>query len=170
MIGKYHPLSLLLLAVFCSSSMAADLETLTQSCDGCHGVNGVSEWNDMPTIAGIDAFVHSEALYIYQDGARPCQSSEYRQGDTSRPATNMCDIAAELGEEDVEALAEYYAELPFVPAAQEFDAGLASAGMAVHERDCAVCHSAGGSDPADESSILAGQWMGYLKTSFERIL
>lgn len=141
----------------------AQVDDLIATCNGCHGDNGVSQWSDMPTIAGIDAFVHSEALYTYADGARPCETVEFRQGDTSRPATNMCDVSKGLSDEQIEALAGHYAALPFVPAAQEFDAELAAAGEVIHERDCSRCHSDGGSNPEDEASILAGQWMGYLE-------
>ena len=35
--------------------------------------------------------------------------------------------------------------------------------MAIHERDCAVCHTDGGSNAEDDSGILAGQPMGYLE-------
>jgi len=156
------------LALFATVSLpvaAADLSSLTESCDSCHGADGVSEWNDMPTIAGIDEFVNSEALFIYRDNARPCADSEFRRGDTSQAVTNMCDVARNLEDEDIEALAAHYAALPFVAAAQEFDADLASAGEVIHARECGLCHTAGGSDPADESSILAGQWKGYLALS-----
>ena len=75
-------------------------------CDGCHGENGVSRWSEMPTIAGIDAFVNSEALCAYRDRARPCADSGYRTGGTSRPATDMCDVAASLSDEEIEALSD----------------------------------------------------------------
>jgi len=156
--------SLIILA-YIAPTWGSDLDTVVDNCDGCHGDGGVSLWNDVPTIAGIDAFVHSEALYIYKDEARPCADSAYRQGDTSRAPTTMCAVAADLDDNQVEAVAEYYSELPFGPAEQDFDATLAAAGRATHERDCAVCHTDGGSNPEDESSILAGQWMGYLESS-----
>lgn len=146
--------------------LAADLESMIAACDGCHGDNGVSEWTDVPTIAGIDEFVHSDALFIYRDEARPCADSEFRHGDTSRAATNMCEVAADMSDEDIEAIAAHYAALPFVAATQDFDAALAAAGEEIHKRDCARCHSDGGSNPEDEASILAGQWMGYLETTF----
>ena len=149
-----------------STAAAADLEATIEMCNSCHGDDGVSQWDDMPTIAGIDAFVGSEALYVYQDEARPCEMSDFRQGDTSRPATNMCAVAADLDDDTIEALAEHYAALPFVPAKQEFDADKAAAGKAIHDDKCSRCHSDGGSNPEDEASILAGQWMGYLRTTF----
>jgi sulfide dehydrogenase cytochrome subunit len=147
-------------------AIAGELDTLIENCNSCHGDNGVSQWSDVPTIAGVDAFVHSEALYIYRDEARPCAESKFRQGDTDRPPTSMCGIAAELSDKTIKALAEHYAALPFVAAKQGFDAALAATGKDIHDRDCARCHSDGGSNPDDEAGILAGQWMDYLKLAF----
>lgn len=149
-----------------SGAAAGDLDAIIASCDGCHGENGVSRWTDVPTIAGIDAFVHSDALYIYRDEARPCAMSEFRCGDTGKAATSMCEVTADLSDDQIDAIAEHYAALPFVPARQEFDADLAAAGKVIHDRECARCHSDGGSNPEDEASILSGQWMGYLETTF----
>jgi len=153
------------LALF-SAASAADIDALMENCNGCHGDNGVSQWNDIPTIAGIDAFGIADGLFMYRDEERPCAQSEYRQGDTSRAATTMCAVTADLSDDDIEALGDAYAELPFVAAAQEFDAALAEAGAAIHKQQCDKCHSDGGSNVDDESSILAGQWMGYLESTF----
>lgn len=145
---------------------SADVDALMQNCNGCHGDDGVSQWSDVPTIAGIAEFVHVDALFIYQDEARPCAESEYRQGDTSRPATSMCAIAAELSEDDIDALAAAYAELPYVKATQDFDADKAAAGQALHDKHCDKCHSEAGTNPEDEASMLGGQRMGYLRNTF----
>jgi sulfide dehydrogenase cytochrome subunit len=152
--------------LFASASMAGDLEAAVENCNGCHGDNGVSQWTDVPTIAGVPEFVHADALYIFRDEARPCTESKYRQGDTSRAATTMCAVAADLSDEMIDELAAHYAALPFVAAKQEFDAGLAAAGKAVHDAECDRCHSEGGSNPEDEAGILAGQQMGYLTDTF----
>jgi sulfide dehydrogenase cytochrome subunit len=149
-----------------STANAGDLETLIEDCNGCHGDNGVSQWTDVPTIAGLAEFVHVDALYVYQEEARPCSKSEYRQGDTSRPAKTMCEIAAELSEDDIDALAAAYAELPYVRAKQEFDADLAAAGKALHDEHCDKCHSDEGTNPEDEAGMLGGQMMGYLTQTF----
>ena len=156
----------LTLGLFSSASMAGDLEAVVKDCNGCHGDNGVSQWTDVPTIAGVPEFVHADALYIFRDEARPCTESKYRQGDTSRAATTMCAVAADLSDEMIDELAAHYAGLPFVAAKQEFDAGLAAAGKAVHDAECDRCHSEGGSNPEDEAGILAGQWIGYLDDTF----
>ena len=145
---------------------AADVDALMENCNGCHGDNGVSQWSDVPTIAGLAEFVHVDALFIYQDEARPCAESEYRQGDTSRAATTMCAVAADLSESDIEALAAAYAVLPYVKAKQDFDAGKASAGKVLHDAKCDKCHSDEGTNPDDEAGMLGGQQMGYLSATF----
>ena len=145
---------------------SADVDAIMQDCNGCHGDNGVSQWTDVPTIAGLAEFVHVDALYIYQEEARPCAESEYRQGDTSRAATTMCAVAAELSEDDIDAIAAAYAALPYVKATQDFDAALAAAGQALHEEHCDRCHSEAGTNPDDEAGMLGGQQMGFLRTTF----
>jgi sulfide dehydrogenase cytochrome subunit len=156
----------LALGMFVSNPAAADTDSIMQGCNDCHGDNGVSQWNDVPTIAGIDAFGHADALFFFRDEERPCAESDYRQGDTSRAATTMCAVTADLSDDDIEALGDAYAELPFVAATQEFDAALAATGAAIHEAECDRCHSEGGANVEDEASILAGQWMGYLEDAF----
>ena len=163
-VSKY--LFLFIMTVFSSVAAAAGVDALMNGCNDCHGDNGVSQSNSVPTIAGIDAFGHADALYMYRDEERPCGESQYQRGDTARPSTTMCAIAAELSDDEIEALAEAYSALPFVPAAQEFDAALAEAGAAIHDKHCDQCHSEGGSNVDDEASILAGQWMGYLEKTF----
>jgi sulfide dehydrogenase cytochrome subunit len=158
-----------IVAIF-SVASAADIGAMMDNCNGCHGDNGVSQWGDVPTIAGIDAFGIADALFMYRDEERPCSESEYRQGDTSRAATTMCALTADLSDDDIELLGDAYAELAFVPAVQEFDAALAAAGAAVHEQQCDKCHSDGGANVEDEASILAGQWITYLENSFADFL
>ena len=146
-----------------SGAAAADVGALVKQCEDCHGRNGASQWDDVPTIAGISAPVHGDFLFAYQDKSRPCRASKYRQGDTSRPETDMCAVAGKLSDADIEALAAHYAARPFVAAKQPFDAAKAAAGKALHARDCAKCHANGGRDPDDDASILGGQHLKYLQ-------
>lgn len=156
----------LTLGLFASVSAVADLDAVVQDCNGCHGDDGVSQWTDIPTIAGVSEFVHSDALYIFRDEARPCTETEYKQGGKSGSATTMCAVTADLGDDMIDEVAAFYAALPFVPAKQDFDAALAAAGKAIHEAECDRCHSEGGANPDDDAGILAGQWIGYLNDTF----
>jgi sulfide dehydrogenase cytochrome subunit len=159
---------LFVLASLALSSVAlGDVASLAEDCDDCHGQDGVSEWSDVPTIAGISAYAHSDALFIFLDRARPCVSSEYRRGDTSREETDMCETVDDLTEDEIEEIGEYYAAKPFVPAKQEFDAAKAAAGQKIHDKECEKCHIDGGTNPEEDASILAGQWTEYLQQSFD---
>jgi sulfide dehydrogenase cytochrome subunit len=107
--------------------------------------------------------VQGDFLLAYQEKSRPCHPTKFRQGDTSRPETDMCAIAAKLSEADINALAEHFAALPFVAAKQPFDAAKAAAGKSLHARDCAKCHANGGRNADDDASILGGQHLKYLQ-------
>jgi len=148
------------------AAFAADVDALMDNCNGCHGDNGVSQWDDVPTIAGMPEFVHADALYIFRDEDRPCVESKYRQGDTSRAATTMCAVAGDLSDDDIDAIAAAYAELPYVKAKQDFDAGLAAKGEALHTDNCDRCHSEAGTNVEDEAGMLGGNRMGYLRHAF----
>ena len=156
-----------LVSIALSSIALGDAASLAKDCVDCHGHDGVSEWSDVPTIAGLSAYAHSDALFIFLDQARPCVASDYRQGDTSRDATDMCEIVEGLAEDEIEEIAAYYAAKPFVPANQEFDAAKAAVGKKIHDRECEKCHVDGGTNPEEDASILAGQWTDYLRQSFE---
>jgi len=145
-----------LLALASAYSMAADVSQDIKSCVACHGPDGVSQKPDMPTIGGISEFSHADALYAYKDGDRACQ-----------PPPMMCSIAKGLSDEQIKAIAAYFAEKPFVAAKQKTDPGKAALGKEIHERDCEGCHSEGGSNPGDDASILAGQWMAYLELALK---
>ena len=160
--------SVFFLATFAVAAQAGDMDAMIEDCNACHGDDGVSQWDDVPSIAGLPQFSHADALYLYRDGERPCVDSDYRQGDTSKAATNMCDVVADMDDDAIEGIADHYAALPFVAAEQDFDANLAAAGEAIHDSECDRCHSDGGANPDDEASILAGQWMGYMRASFDQ--
>lgn len=153
-------------AVLLSAAANADLEAIEKGCNECHGEDGMSTENDVPSIAGISPFILEEYMFEYRDEARICRESKYRSGDLERPATDMCAIAKDLSEEDTTAIAEYYGSKDFVAAQQEFDADKAAAGESLHKKHCKKCHADSGSYADDDASILAGQWMPYLEQVF----
>lgn len=138
----------------------ADVATTAQTCDGCHGAGNLGAEHGVPTIAGLSEYYHSDQLYFYREKGRPCNDVTSSGGET----TNMCAVTENLSDEEIDELAAHYAAMPFKPAKQDFDAALAAAGKAIHDRDCEVCHTEGGSNVEDDAGILAGQWMGYLQT------
>jgi len=123
-------------------------------CFDCHGQDGASVQPDIPIIGGLSAFALEENLFAFRAGDRPCRPTRYRAGAPDRPATDMCQIAAALSDEEIVRTAAFFASRPFVPAEQHVDQDSADRGAAIHERDCHHCHGEGGSDPADHASIL----------------
>jgi len=124
---------------------------LANTCAGCHGTNGISVGPAAPTIAGKSAEYIKEVM------------DEYKFGD--RHSTIMGRIAKGYTDEEIALMADYYAALPFESAAskQEFDSAKVEAGAKVYKKNCAKCHDENGSLPDDDSGILAGQWLPYLR-------
>jgi cytochrome subunit of sulfide dehydrogenase len=148
-----------------SGTVAAADAKLVQSCNDCHGSNGLSQSQDVPSIAGISSSVLEGSLAGFKANKLPCPKVSYKHGDTKRPQTDMCSITATFSDAQIKELAAHYAKLPFKPMQQPFDATKAAAGKKIHAHDCEACHSNSGRDPADDSSLLGGQPLGYLKAA-----
>jgi len=134
----------------------ADVSGMLKLCTGCHGEDGRGMTADMPIIAGLSAIVQEDALYGYADGNRNCGTTPM-----------MCKSAERLTEDQIVELAAHYAAMPYVAAGEEFDAALAEAGKAIHDRDCAICHHAAGSGDEDEV-VLHGQRKDYLRYALQQ--
>lgn len=86
------------LALLAAPLAAADLEAgrkLARQCSACHGKDGVARDPEVPNLAGQSAFYLEKAIHDFKTGAR-----EDRR---------MTLIVERLSDEDVKALAEYYA-------------------------------------------------------------
>lgn len=159
---------ILVLGLVVSPTLAAGgIDDLVKNCNDCHGDKGISKDADIPIIGGLSEFFIDETMWIYKDKARPCIDEEYQSGPKKGEVDDMCSIAADLSEEQIAELAAHYSALPFVPAEQPFDAANVAAGAEIHERHCEKCHAFAGSDPMDDSGLLAGQWTEYLRNSIE---
>lgn len=163
-----HICLLVLLLGLPGTALAGDIGDLTAQCDSCHGPEGASSNNDVPIIGGQSAEFISDTLNSFQVWGRPCIKSLYRTGDTTRPGTDMCKVAAGLSNEDIEALGSHYGKLPFIAARQEFDASQVAAGAALHEEACERCHEQGG-EVAAIGPRLAGQWVPYMKSTLKYV-
>jgi sulfide dehydrogenase cytochrome subunit len=154
-------------ALFCaqgaSTAWAADATKAIDTCASCHNKDGVSTDKDIPTIAGYSAAYISDTLAGYAKKDRPCPETKFRSGADKGKASDMCKVAGALGDDEIEQVAKYFSGKKFVRANQVADAALAKKGQAIHERNCEKCHSDNGTSPDDDSGILAGQWMPYLK-------
>lgn len=156
-------IAMLLLAFGASliAGQAAAAPPTAQECEACHGPNGVSKHSDIPTIAGMSAFYLDGQIQAYRKAQRPCPKTKYPD-DPSKSPTDMCTTAKKLSSADAKAVVAFFAAQKFVAAKQPFDAALAAKGKSIHDGNCELCHSDGGSEAADDAGILAGQWAPYL--------
>lgn len=128
-------------------------EMLANTCAGCHGTNGVSVGPATPSIAGISQAYFNDAMKAYKEG--------------TRPSTIMTRIAKGYTEEEITAMAGFFAKQKFVASTQQHDSAKAADGKKLHDKFCEKCHANGGSSSEDDAGILYGQWAPYLKFTFE---
>lgn len=126
----------------------ADGTMLSNTCAGCHGTDGASVGPSLPSLSGMSA------AYLTD------QMNAYKSGETA--GTIMNRIAKGYSDDDIAAIANYFAMQKQHRAAQSFDSAKAKKGEKLHEKYCEKCHSEGGTLADDDSSILAGQWTPYL--------
>ncbi len=150
-----------------TGAAAASLDEMIRDCANCHGTDGVSSEPAVPTLAGLSELFIVDSLTIYRDRERPCIEAEYLEGSNKGTKTDMCKLADEIGDEDSEALAKFYAGKDFVRAKQDFDPDRAARGRKIHGANCEKCHEDGGISAEDDAGVLAGQWMPYLEQTFK---
>jgi cytochrome subunit of sulfide dehydrogenase len=163
-------LTTLVAAVLALGLLAAQPVDANGACADCHGTDGASTEADVPTIGGLSSTYLIDAMAAYRDNKRPCPESKYRGGDTQRPPTGMCKIAAQLGADGAAKAAKEYAAKPFVRAKQKFDPAKAATGKKIHDQACEKCHSEGGTLADDDAGILAGQSRLYLKQTLADLM
>ena len=154
---RFCHISGIFLICFATVTFAAEPPSAS-GCNDCHGANGVSTKSEVPTIAGMSAFYLEGQMQAYQKDQRPCPKSG---------KTDMCEVAKKLSAAQIKEIATYYAGQKFVAAKQTTDAALAAKGKSLHDSNCEICHSDGGSQAADDAGILAGQWKPYLSTTLQ---
>ena len=119
----------LLLAV--APTRAADLaagKEKAELCVGCHGDNGISQMENIPSLAGqLDQFVQWQ-LVFFRAGARKNEQ--------------MQPIVEQLNNEDIRNLGAYFASLTPPKGPKDDDPDLSAKGkQAAAGRRCASCHT-----------------------------
>jgi sulfide dehydrogenase cytochrome subunit len=144
---KIHNL-LLGMVVLVPMTLQADPtgQALAFTCAGCHGTDGSSVGPSSPSIAAMDPDVFIDAMEAYQHD--------------ERNSTIMNRIAKGYSEEQIKAMAWFFAKQPLRLKPQKHDAELAKLGAKLHDEYCEKCHEDGGK-PGD-AGTLAGQWMPYM--------
>jgi cytochrome c553 len=108
---------------------AKEFKEKLEICAACHGEDGVSKMEGVPSLAGEpDFFTEYQLLYF--------------RGET-RKNEQMTAVARDLKDDDIRDLGAYYASLPGppAPAGPDPDPALTKEGAAlVKDRHCAQCH------------------------------
>ncbi len=134
-----------------------------EECQECHGKDGRSHEPSIPSIGGFSETAILDLLQTYKEEARPAQTIELEDG----TETNMYDVVESLSAEELETIANYYANLDWQPIDQWFDKDMAKQGARIHGVKCGKCHLREGRIPESDHAILAGQWREYLEIQFE---
>src|SRR6476619_4998898 len=124
---------LVIVFAFTPSAHAADVaagEAKAEICAGCHGDDGISQTEDIPSLAGQpDQFIQWQLVY-------------FRAG--SRKNEQMQPIVEQLNNEDIRNLGAYFASLTPPKGPKDDNPDLSEKGkQAAAGRRCASCHTDG---------------------------
>lgn len=121
---------------------------LGNTCAGCHGTNGYSAGDVMPSLAGMDKRYLQKSMIDFRSGARP--------------STIMGRIARGYTDDEIAAMASFFSGLEWRQAPARTKKKLVAQGKAIHVDQCESCHADGGRTGRDEVPRLAGQWQQYI--------
>jgi len=134
------------------AQMAAAREK-AQVCAACHGPEGNSTDSQYPILAG------QSWRYIY------IELKDFKEGRRSDP--QMSPMAANLSQDDMVALGNYYAAQKPAPIKFRFDGAKIDAGRKIADAAlCPMCHL-GGFVGQNEIPRVAGQWPQYVKKQLQ---
>jgi sulfide dehydrogenase cytochrome subunit len=145
----------LALSVFAGTAAArSDIEPLARTCNGCHGLQGVSAGPTMPSIGGLP---------------KPYLQKVMKQWKyDERLGVTMSRIVKGFSDDEIDALAAYFAAKPWMPATQVVAPAQLAKGKSVISENCEDCHGATGSDPDVGVPRINGQWAKYMELELEK--
>ena len=126
----------------------ARLDVTSSTCFGCHGSNGASKADGIPSIAGLDRRYFMRTMRRFQKD--------------KRASTIMGRLARGYGRMELRLMATYYADQPWVGASADVSPEKVAEGRNLHEELCESCHEQQGRFQDQEVPRLAGQWPTYL--------
>jgi sulfide dehydrogenase cytochrome subunit len=130
-------------------AVAGDIKPLAETCNNCHGIDGVSAGQSMPSLAGLPVKYLTEVML------------EWKKGE--RFSTTMGRLIKGYSDEQITDLAKHYAALPWKPVPQQLNAKFVKEGKFIVDR-CSKCHGETGAEPDDdETPRLDGQWAKYIE-------
>ena len=98
-----------------------------QTCAACHGEDGNSRMENIPSIAGQPAFFIVNQLILMRERVRPVEAME--------------PFVKDLKDDEATALASHFAKLPAKPSDEKIDPALVKRGEEIADaRRCGSCH------------------------------
>jgi cytochrome c553 len=119
-----------------------------QLCGTCHGEDGNSRMENIPSLAGQPAFFILNQLFLMREGVRKIEV--------------MTPFVKDLKDEELDALSQHFAKLVAEPSGEPIDQALAARGAELaKEKRCVSCH---GPNLAGQEQIprIAKQRLDYL--------
>ena len=117
--------------LFCAltwSAHAQPFEERLAICLACHGEKGISETNEVPSLAGMPAKFTLIQLYMFREGARKVEI--------------MNDVAKSMTDDDLRRFSEYFEKLPAPKGSGDANPEIARRAQSVIARNfCASCHN-----------------------------
>jgi len=140
---------------FAASVWAADpIEPLANTCNNCHGVDGVSVGATMPSIGGQSEGYLAMVMLQWKNG--------------ERYSATMGRLLKGYSDEQILALAKYFSRKTWKAAEQRAPDHVILNGRLVSDR-CTTCHGEKGGQPADTvTPRLNGQWAAYLEMELNK--
>lgn len=137
-----------------TAAARVDVEVLARTCNNCHGVGGVSAGASMPSIGGLP-----------QEYLRKIMK-QWKYGE--RSAITMNRIVKGFSDDEIDALAAYFARQRWVPVPQQTSPALIAKGKAAIAENCEDCHGLTGNDPDVDAPRINGQWSKYMELELEK--
>jgi cytochrome c553 len=110
-----------------AAANAATLQERIALCGSCHGEDGNSKLEKIPSLAGQPAFFVLNSLFLMREGVRKVDA--------------MASFVKDLTDAELDGLSKHYAALPAKPSGETIDQALAAKGAAVAtQRGCGSCH------------------------------
>ena len=141
------------LAMSSATFAAPSPEMLANACGGCHGTNGGSAGDAMPSLASQSEPSFVEAMTKFKNG--------------ERPSTIMGRLAKGYSDDEIKAMAGFFAKQKLYVTTQKLDKKKVALGAKLQEKNCSRCHLDEGKDGKDDTPVMASQWLPYLQIQMD---